>query len=125
MHHKIVEDTAGTRDTSAGKSRGASAPGWRGAPKHGLALPTANSELGSVIADENVLAVRDLTMPPFTQGPWSSVARDTSQLGRLSLDGQALYTQHSRWTPLGFERNATARDGRAVHTEVRLPLVAE
>ena len=97
-------------------------PGWRGAPKHGLALPTANSELGSVIGDENVLAIRELTMPPFTQGPWSSVARDTSQLGRLSLDGQALYTQHSRWTPLGFERNATARDGRAVHTEVRLPL---
>ena len=67
------------------------------APKHGLALPTTNSELGSVIADENVLAVRDLTMPPFTQGPWSSVQRDTSRLGRVTVNGQPVYTQRSKW----------------------------
>ena len=32
---------------------------------HGLALPTANSLRGSVVADENVLAVRSLTLPPL------------------------------------------------------------
>ena len=42
-------------------------PSW-GAPRHGIALPTANSLMGSVIADENVLAVRDITMPPFSGG---------------------------------------------------------
>ena len=48
------------------------------APLHGLALPTANSQYGSVIADENVLAVRDLTLPPYTQEPFSPIARNTS-----------------------------------------------
>ena len=81
-------------------------PAWR-APLHGVALPTANSLLGSLIADENVLAVRDVTMPPFTSGPWSPVARDTSQLGRLSIGGQPLYTERYKWTSYGFERHAT------------------
>ena len=40
---------------------------------HGLALPTANSLRGSVVADENVLAVRSLTLPPLTQGPYLSL----------------------------------------------------
>ena len=42
-------------------------PSWR-PPRHGIALPTANSLMGSLIADENVLAVRDITMPPFSGG---------------------------------------------------------
>lgn len=92
------------------------------APKHGLALPTANSQLGSVIADENVLAIRDLTMPPFTQGPWSSVQRDASRLGRVLLNGVPVYTQRSKWSPLGFQREAKTADGRTISTEVRLPL---
>jgi hypothetical protein len=96
-------------------------PSWR-APKHGLALPTANSELGSVIADENVLAVRDLTLPPYTQGPWSSVARNTSRLGLLSAGGAALYAERSRWSPVGFDREAHTTSGRSVRSSVRLPL---
>eukprot|EP01050_Picozoa_sp_SAG11_P016845 SAG11_NODE_2348_length_3485_cov_1.358535_4_plen_250_part_00 len=95
-------------------------PAWR-APKHGLALPTANSELGSVIADENILAVRDLTLPPYTQGPWSSVARNVSRLGRLPVGGVPVFTARSRWTPLGFERDGNA-GGRHLQSTVRLPL---
>jgi hypothetical protein len=96
-------------------------PSWR-APLHGIALPTSNSLVGSLIADENVLAVRDITMPPFTGGPWSSVARNTSSLGRLSVDGEGLYTEAYLWTSLGFERRAVARGGSSVHTHVRTPL---
>lgn len=97
-------------------------PSWGGAPLHGLALPTSNSLVGSLIADENVLAVRDITMPPFTGGPWSSVARNTSTLGRLSIHGSAIYTEAYKWTAYGFERRATASDGTSVHTSVRTPL---
>ena len=57
---------------------------------HGLALPTANSLHGSVIADENVLAVRSLTLPPMTQGPHDRSLRNVSRLGRLSVNGTRL-----------------------------------
>ena len=102
---------------------------WR-PPRHGVALPTSNSLHGSVIADENVLAVRDITMPPFTSGPWSSVARNTSRLCRLMLGSRdqhkrealpPVYTQRFRWTSYGFERVGDAA-GRAVSTTVRTPL---
>ena len=72
--------------------------------------------MGSLIADENVLGVRDITMPPYTGGPWSSVARNTSTLGRLSVGGEAVYTEAYKWMSYGFERRATASDGTAVHT---------
>ena len=98
-------------------------PEWGKPPKHGIALPTANSEVGSVIADENVLAVRDLTAPPFTQGPWSSVARDTSRLGKLFINGHPVYTTASRWTPVGFSRKAEVHPGAVtVQSHTMLPL---
>eukprot|EP00966_Prymnesium_polylepis_P090114 2087143-Prymnesium_polylepis.1 len=61
-------------------------------------------------------------MPPFSSGPWSSVARNASQLGRLSLGGAPLYTQAYRWSSFGFERRATTSVGASVRTTVRLPL---
>ena len=116
----LDELAAEWQDYHRGLGHPSDPPSWK-APKHGLALPTANSELGSAIADENVLAVRDLTLPPYTQGPWSSVARNASRLGRLSVGGAPLYTARSRWTPVGFEREAEAA-GRRVSSIVRLPL---
>eukprot|EP01047_Picozoa_sp_COSAG01_P011964 COSAG01_NODE_530_length_15875_cov_27.779982_12_plen_477_part_00 len=102
--------------------------GWR-PPRHGIALPTSNSLLGSVIADENVLAVRDITMPPFTSGPWSSVARNTSRLCRLTTatrpgsGGSGLYTQRYRWTSYGFDRFAVDGDSQLrAKSRVRTPL---
>lgn len=55
-------------------------------------------------------------------GPWSSVARDASRLGRLSLDGAPLYTEAYKWSSYGFERRAATHDGSRVHTSVRTPL---
>ena len=90
-------------------------------PMHGLALPTANSLRGSVIADENLLAVRSLTLPPFTQGPYSGTARNISRLGRLSIDGSPVVTQATRWTPSGFLRKASGTWG-AAQSSAWLPL---
>ena len=53
---------------SRGLGHSADPPSWGGAPRHGLGLPTANNLMGGCIAGENVLAVRDLTFPPFTSG---------------------------------------------------------
>jgi len=58
---------------------------------HGIALPTANSLVGSLIASENVFAVRSITFPPYTQGPYSTVSRNDSKLGLLTVDGDFIY----------------------------------
>ena len=88
---------------------------------HGLALPTANSLRGSVIADENLLAVRSLTLPPLTQGPYSRTARNVSRLGRLTMDGAPVLSQSTRWTPGGFLRRASGPWGEA-ESRVWMPL---
>ena len=88
---------------------------------HGLALPTANSLRGSVVADENVLAVRSLTLPPLTQGPYSRTARNISRLGRLTVDGLPVLSQATRWTPTGFLRRASGAWG-AVESRLWMPL---
>ena len=96
------------------------APGLA-SPMHGIALPTANSLRGSVIADENLLAVRSLTLPPFTQGPYNGAERNVSRLGRLSIDGSPVVTQATRWTPSGFLRKASGAWG-AAQSSAWLPL---
>ena len=88
---------------------------------HGLALPTANSLRGSVVADENVLAVRSLTLPPLTQGPYSRTARNISRLGRLTVDGLPVLSQATRWTPTGFLRRASGAWGE-VESRLWMPL---
>lgn len=88
---------------------------------HGLALPTANSLRGSVVADENVLALRSLTLPPLTQGPYSRTARNISRLGRLTVDGLPVLSQATRWTPTGFLRRASGAWGE-VESRLWMPL---
>jgi len=95
-------------------------PEWKGVP-HGIALPTANSLVGSLIASENVFAIRSLTFPPFTSGPYSTVERNSSQLGLLSINGEPVFTEHYRWSPYGFNRKGSTSTVQ-VHSEVRLPL---
>ena len=84
-------------------------------PRHGMGLPTANSLLGSVIGDVNVLAMRSLTLPPYTQGPFAPVFRNQSRFGRLLLNGDACDTSSYQWTPYSFRRRC-----KEVTTEIRL-----
>jgi hypothetical protein len=76
-------------------------------PRHGFGLPTANSELGSVIADENVLALRSATFAPYAQGPYSPILRNQSRLGRLTVDGAPVASGAYQWLPYGFRRRAS------------------
>ena len=115
-----LADSAEWVEYHRGLGHSSDSPLWN-APLHGLALPTANSLSGSVIADENILAVRSVTMPPYTSGPWSSVARNSSRLGRLSIGSAPLYTRSYLWTYTGFERRAKTADAE-VRSTVRTPL---
>ena len=64
-----------------------------------------------------MLAVRDLTFPPLSGGPYSPVARNVSRLARLTLDGVPVYTAQFQWSPFGFKRR-----GGGVETTVAVPL---
>lgn len=51
-----------------------------------------HNRLGSCIADENILAIRSLTFPPYSQGPYSPIVRNVSRLARLLVpDGDVLF----------------------------------
>eukprot|EP00048_Salpingoeca_helianthica_P004324 m.75816 g.75816 ORF g.75816 m.75816 type:complete len:782 (-) comp13146_c0_seq1:57-2402(-) len=74
--------------------------------RHGYGLPTANSEIGSVIADENVFALRSATFAPITQGPYSPILRNQSHLGRLTIDDAPIPSAQYQWLPYGFRRRS-------------------
>ena len=62
----------------------------------------------------------------LSQGPYSPISRNESQLGRLVVGGIPLYTNTYKWTPWSFLRRATVipETGAAVmvETEVAMPL---